>query len=76
MLTVEHVPGKPCGRQGFAGGTWPEDVVPKQTGRTARGGAAREAERTEAGKIEVKNEKGGYKAARLVTCSILAGYRV
>jgi hypothetical protein len=37
MLTGEHVPGKPCGRQGFAGGTWPEDVVPKQTGRTARG---------------------------------------
>jgi len=30
MLTGEHASGKARGRQGFAGGTWPYDVVPSR----------------------------------------------
>jgi hypothetical protein len=58
MLTGEHASGKARGRQGFAGGTWPYDVVPSRPE-----GQFRERAGPEAGKIEVETEKGGYRAA-------------
>jgi len=69
MLTGEHASGKARDSQGFAGGTWPYDVVPSRPegqGRGAHGSAAE--------KIEVEREKGGYRAA-LGNAEFLKSYR-
>jgi len=57
MLTGECASGKARGRQGFAGGTWPYDVVPNRPEGQFSG-----LEPVD-GKIEVEKETGGYRAA-------------